>query len=96
MFSCCDDAEFPSELKKINRKIKPYVLFFEASDEVLQRRFSETRRPHPADVGKGLLAAIRAEKEAMHDIRESADLIIDTTEHTVHPVRRLLVQKFGH
>ncbi|MDQ3179579.1 MAG: RNase adapter RapZ [Acidobacteriota bacterium] len=88
-------SEFPGELKKIKKKISPYVLFFEASDTVLQRRFSETRRPHPADSGSGLLAAIRAEKEAMQEIRGSADLIIDTSEHTVHTLRRLLVQKFG-
>ena len=88
-------SEFPTELKKIKKKISPFVLFFEASDAVLQRRFSETRRPHPADSGEGLLAAIRAEKEAMLEIRESADLIIDTSEHTVHTLRRLLVEKFG-
>ncbi len=89
-------SEFPSELKKVGKKIAPFVLFFEASDEVLQRRFSETRRPHPADGGKGLLAAIRAEKNAMEKIRKSADLIINTSEHTVHTLRRLLVEKFGH
>ncbi|CAN5622582.1 RNase adapter RapZ [soil metagenome] len=88
-------SEFPEELKKIKKRISPFVLFFEASDTVLQRRFSETRRPHPADTGKGLLSAIRAEKKAMQEIRESADLIIDTSEHTVHTLRRLLVQKFG-
>jgi UPF0042 nucleotide-binding protein len=88
-------SEFPSELKKIGKKLAPYVLFFEASDEVLQRRFSETRRPHPADFGKGLLAAIQAEKKAMQKIREKADFIIDTSEHTVHTLRRVLVEKFG-
>lgn len=90
-------SEFPNELEKLRKKkLQPFVLFFEASDEVLQRRFSETRRPHPADTGKGLLAAIRAEKKAMREVRELADLIIDTSEHTVHTLRRLLVQKFGH
>ncbi|HEY0657361.1 MAG TPA: RNase adapter RapZ [Pyrinomonadaceae bacterium] len=90
-------AEFPGELKKIRRKkLVPFVVFFEASDDVLQRRFSETRRPHPADVGDGLLAAIRAEKKALEKVRETADLIIDTSEHTVHTLRRLIVQKFGH
>ena len=89
-------SEFTGELKKLRRKnLTPFVLFFEASDEVLQRRFSETRRPHPADNGKGLLAAIRAEKRKMQNVREAADLIIDTSEHTVHTLRRLLVQKFG-
>ena len=89
-------SEFPTELKKLRKNLAPFVLFFEASDAVLQRRFSETRRPHPADTGEGLLTAIRAEKEAMQEIRESADLIIDTSEHTVHTLRRLLVQRFGH
>ena len=90
-------SEFPSELQKLKRKkLAPYVLFFDASDEVLQRRFSETRRPHPADTGKGLLQAIRAEKKAMQKIREKADFIIDTSDHTVHTLRHLIVTKFGH
>lgn len=89
-------SEFPSELKKISRKLTPFVLFFEASDEVLQRRFSETRRPHPADIGKGLPDAIRTEKKAMEEVRKNADLIIDTSDHTVHTLRRLLVERFGH
>lgn len=89
-------SEFPSELKKLGKKLSPYVVFFEASDEVLQRRFSETRRPHPNYSGKGLLAAVRAEREAMQPIREKADLIIDTTNHTVHTLRRLLIDTFSH
>lgn len=89
-------SEFPGELKKlVKRNLTPFVVFFEASDEVLQRRFSETRRPHPADNGKGLLSAIRAERKALKDIRTLADLIIDTSDHTVHTLRRLIVQKFS-
>lgn len=89
-------SEFPGELLKLTkRNLAPYVVFFEASDDVLQRRFSETRRPHPADNGKGLLTAIRAERRALKDIRKLADLIIDTSEHTVHTLRHLLVQKFS-
>ena len=89
--------QFQAELKKLERKrLKPFVLFFEASDEVLRRRFSETRRPHPADNGRGLLAAIRSERKAMEAVRDTADLIIDTSEHTVHTLRRLIVQKFSH
>ncbi|MDQ2747029.1 MAG: RNase adapter RapZ [Acidobacteriota bacterium] len=88
-------SEFPSEIKKIGKKITPYVVFFEASDEVLQRRFSETRRPHPTDGGNGLVSAIRAEREAMMPIRDTADFIIDTSNHTVHTLRRLLVETFS-
>jgi len=90
-------SDFPNELKRLKKKkLEPYVLFFEASDEVLQRRFSETRRPHPADNGTGLLSAIRDEKQEMANVRELADLIIDTSAHTVHTLRRLLVQEFSH
>lgn len=90
-------SEFQNELKKLGKKkYDPFVIFFEASDDVLQRRFSETRRPHPAETGGGLLDAIREEKEAMSNVRETADLIIDTSDHTVHTLRRFLVQRFGH
>lgn len=91
-------SDFPGELKKLaKRNLVPFVVFFEASDEVLQRRFSETRRPHPADSGKGLLSAIRGERRALKEIRKLADLIIDTSGHTVHTLRHLIVQKFsGH
>ena len=61
-----------------------YVLFLEASDDVLQHRFSETRRPHPADKGQTLLRSIAAERTAMSRIRSLADQIIDTSDHTVH------------
>ena len=71
------------------------VLFFEASDDVLQHRFSETRRPHPAEKGQGLLSAIKLEREAMAKIRSLADQIIDTSEHTVHTLRSFLLERFS-
>jgi UPF0042 nucleotide-binding protein len=89
-------SDFPAELSKLKKKkLRPFVLFFEASDRILQRRFSETRRPHPTDEGKGLLEAIRAEKKALSAVRNKADLIIDTTDHTVHTLRRMLVNQFS-
>ena len=66
-----------------------------ASDDALQHRFSETRRPHPADKGQGLLQAIRAERSAMARIRSHADQIIDTSDHTVHTLRRHLLERFS-
>ncbi len=90
-------SDFPDELKKLKKKgLSPFVLFFEASDNILRRRFSETRRPHPADTSNGLLDAIRAEKLAMEKVRRRADMIIDTTKHTVHTLRRMLVNEFSH
>lgn len=72
-----------------------YVLFLEASDDVLQHRFSETRRPHPADQGQGLLQAIRAERKAMRRVRAEADQITDTSDHTVHTLRSHLLERFS-
>jgi UPF0042 nucleotide-binding protein len=71
------------------------VIFFEASDEILARRFSETRRPHPADRGKGLFDAIRAEREAMKPIRALADEVVDTSDHTVHSLRKIQLDRFS-
>ena len=89
-------SDFQKELAKLEKKNRrPFVIFFEASDEVLRRRFSETRRPHPADTGKGLLAAIRSERKAMMDVRKIADLIVDTSDLTVHSLRRYLLEKFS-
>ena len=71
------------------------VLFFETSDEALQHRFSETRRPHPAEQGHGLVSAIGAERQAMARIRALADQIIDTSDHTVHTLRSFLLERFS-
>jgi UPF0042 nucleotide-binding protein len=88
--------EFVGRIERLRRgDLKVAVLFFEASDQVLQRRFSETRRPHPYETDDGLAASIRAEREAMADIRAHADLIIDTSEHNVHSLRRYLVERFS-
>ncbi|MET0623404.1 MAG: RNase adapter RapZ [Pyrinomonadaceae bacterium] len=90
-------AEFPERLRELRSSgLRVCVLFFEASDEALVRRFSETRRPHPADQpGQGVLESIRRERSAMSDIRALADQVIDTSGHTVHTLRRLLVERFG-
>ena len=71
------------------------IIFLEASDEALQRRFSETRRPHPADTGDGLVSAINVDRVAMSDLRAYADLIIDTSDHSVHTLRKFLVDRFS-
>lgn len=89
-------SDFLNEIEKLRKKkLDPFIVFFEASDEVLQRRFSETRRPHPADTGKGLRSSIKLERQALEKIRSKADLIIDTSELNVHELRRLLVERFS-
>ena len=89
-------ADFDQQLDALRISgLKVIVLFFEASDDVLQYRFSETRRPHPAEKGQGLLAAIRDERQAMSSIRSHADQIIDTSDHTVHTLRSFLLERFS-
>lgn len=89
-------ADFEKQLDALRAQgLKVSVLFFEASDDVLQYRFSETRRPHPAEKGQGLLAAISDEREAMSSIRAHADQIIDTSDHTLHTLRSFLLERFS-
>jgi UPF0042 nucleotide-binding protein len=89
-------ADFEKQLDALrDLGLNVTVLFFEASDEVLQHRFSETRRPHPADTSPNLLAAIETEREAMSRIRALADQIIDTSDHTVHTLRSFLLARFS-
>lgn len=89
-------SDFAKQLQVLRRQgLVVSVLFFEAADEILARRFSETRRPHPADRGKGLFDAIRTERAAMKRVRTLADEVVDTSEHTVHSLRKLLLERFS-
>ena len=71
-----------------------FVLYLEARDEVLVRRFSETRRPHPLTAEKPLREAIRLERRRMRSIRECADAVIDTSEYSIHEVKALVMERF--
>jgi len=89
-------SDFSKQLRALRRTgLVVSVMFFEASDEILSRRFSETRRPHPADRGSGLAAAIRTERKTMKGIRAVADQVVDTSDHNVHSLRKLLIERFS-
>ena len=89
-------SDFATQLRVLRQQgLRVSVIFFEAADEILARRFSETRRPHPADRGKGLPDAISAERAAMKPIRAQADEVVDTSDHTVHTLRKLLLERFS-
>ena len=89
-------SDFAKQLKVLRKGGKRLsIIFFEASEHILARRFSETRRPHPADRGKGLFDAIRAERDAMKRVRALADEVVDTSDHTVHSLRKLLLDRFS-
>lgn len=68
------------------------IYFFDALDEVLVRRFSETRRRHPADEQSSLAESIRIERDQMSSLRQIATRIIDTSEFTVHQLKELILR----
>jgi len=68
------------------------ILYFEAAEDVLVRRFSETRRPHPAAGKGGVVQGIRTERERLSGLRDWADQILDTSAYTVHELREVLHQ----
>ncbi len=70
------------------------MVFLDASDEVLVRRFSESRRPHPLAPGGSALDGIRAERGRLAQLKAKADLVIDTSNFTVHEFRKLLATSF--
>lgn len=80
--------EVLDELKKENYNIE--ILFLEASDEALVRRFSETRRPHPLAKSGSVVDGIRLERETLSELRKRADEIIDTTNYNVHQLKEVL------
>jgi UPF0042 nucleotide-binding protein len=67
------------------------VIFLDCADDVLVRRFSETRRPHPLAQGGDVLEGIRAERERLSSLRTRARHVIDTTRTSVHDLRRSLI-----
>ena len=87
-------AEFPRVFRKLRAapKLKPMLIFLEASHSALVRRFSETRRPHPLARDRSVSEGITEERDKLNQIRAMADLIIDTTNLTVHELRDIFMQ----
>lgn len=90
---------FFSDLVGILERVKAlghsvHLLFLEAREDVLVRRFSESRRPHPLLPHLPVLEGVRFEKDRVADLRRHADRIIDTSDLTVHELRDLLIKQF--
>ena len=71
------------------------VLFLEAGDEALVRRYESSRRPHPLQRDDNLLGAVQRERKLLSDLRADADLVIDTSNLNVHDLRRSIEASFG-
>jgi UPF0042 nucleotide-binding protein len=87
-------ARLPGLLKSVQKTLNTTVIFLEASDEALLRRFSETRRPHPLGRTLPLKAGIRAERRRLRPIRALADMVVDTSRFNVHELRAYVTEKF--
>jgi RNase adapter protein RapZ len=81
-----------AELRRAGHSVE--VLFLEASDEILIRRFSETRRRHPLS-DTDIRAGLAAERKALAGLRLEADALVDTSALTVHVLRALIQERYG-
>ena len=85
--------QFPKVFSRLRRlrRLNPVLIFLEANDPTLVRRFSETRRPHPMPRARSVTEGIRQERASMTPIRALADEIVDTAEMTVHELRQFFM-----
>ena len=91
---------FSADLRSVigdldERGYRPRVLFLEAADDVLVRRFENNRRAHPLQGGGRLVDGIAAERELLSDLHAVADLVVDTSRLSVHDLRRQLEVEFS-
>ncbi|MGH7837895.1 MAG: RNase adapter RapZ, partial [Candidatus Binataceae bacterium] len=86
--------KLPGIYRKLIADHPATLVFVEASDEALLRRFSETRRPHPLGHDVSIVEGIREERRRMAPIRRLADVVIDTTKFNVHELRQFILDRF--
>lgn len=89
-------ADFPAYYRDRLQKLVPNVIliFLEASDEVLARRYSETRRPHPLAKDLPILEAITAERTALTEVKSLANMVLDTSLFSVHELKAEVIRRF--
>ncbi|MEO8367989.1 MAG: RNase adapter RapZ [Candidatus Solibacter sp.] len=85
---------FPKVFAAIAKTVTARLIFLEADDEAIVRRFSETRRPHPLGTNKSITRSIESERAQLASIRAMADLIINTSRFTVHQLRDFIEERF--
>ena len=85
----------PTILLKVKKTLHTSVVFLDASDAVLVRRFSETRRPHPLSRSEMVMRSITSERQMLDEVRNLSDFIVDTSGFNVHELRAFMQAKFG-
>jgi RNase adapter protein RapZ len=89
-------ADLKEGLQQLKSKdVRPYILFLEAGDDALVRRFEHVRRPHPLQGDGRLIDGINRERELTNELRESADLVVDTSNLNVHELRARIDSAFA-
>jgi UPF0042 nucleotide-binding protein len=86
----------PDIIKRIKEVLRTRVVFLDAQDGVLVRRYSETRRPHPLKRSETVSRSIVEERQLLDAIRNLSDTLIDTSAFNVHELRAHLLKRFGH
>jgi len=86
--------KLPSLLKHLRKEHPISLVFIEANDDALLRRYSETRRPHPLGKDYSVRESLRHERELMAPIRKLADVVIDSTQFNVHELRGFITRRF--
>src|SRR5437667_6600807 len=84
----------PAIVNDVKRLLPTKVIFLEADESILLRRFSETRRPHPLGTHSPVKASLIAERRHLRHIRAMADLVIDTSKFNVHELRSHIIELF--
>src|SRR5271154_1454462 len=85
----------PAILLKVKKTLHTSVIFLDASDAVLVRRYSETRRPHPLSRSEMVARSITSERQMLDEVRNLSDFIVDTSGFNVHELRAYMQAKFG-
>lgn len=86
--------KFPEVLKAVQKKIDPTLVFLDASDTTLIKRYSESRRPHPLSPKKSIAEVIAEERKSLAEIREIADEVIDTSSMGISQLKGFLTRRF--
>jgi UPF0042 nucleotide-binding protein len=87
-------TKFPVVWKEIRKKISARLIFLDASDETLVKRFSESRRPHPLRRKGSVMEGVRLERKRLAEIKKMADEVIDTTDINITQLKDLLRRRF--
>jgi UPF0042 nucleotide-binding protein len=84
----------PDIIEKLRKNLRTRLLFLDADDDTLVRRYSETRRPHPLGGQRSVLRSVQLERQQLAGIRALADYVLNTSEYNVHELRKKVTETF--